>query len=177
MNNKIIKMACDKQEMQKSVLKKVLSGLAFPGGTSGKESACQRRRHGRRGLDPWVRKIPWRRTQLPTPVFLLESPMDRGDWQATVHRGTQLHTTEVIQHTSTHTRTVKLQGERKLYGKLEKKWTNSLGAPGCYEPMSFFFGIEFTQSHVKCQCLIQEIVLYCHSIEGLFLKKIVSFFS
>ena len=41
----------------------------------------------------------------------------------------------------------------------------------------FFFGIEFTQTHVKCQCLIQEIVLYYHSIEGLFLKKIVSFFS
>ena len=62
----------------------------------------------------------------------------------------------------------------------KKKWTNSLGAPGCYEPMSFFFfffGIEFTQTHVKCQCLIQEIVLYYHSIEGLFLKKIVSFFS
>ena len=25
---------------------------------SGKESACQRRRHRRRGLDPWVRMIP-----------------------------------------------------------------------------------------------------------------------
>ena len=37
--------------------------LAYtPGGTSGKESACQRRRHKRRGFDPWVRKIPWRRT-------------------------------------------------------------------------------------------------------------------
>ena len=31
----------------------------FPGGTSGKEPACQRRRHKRRGFDPWVRKIPW----------------------------------------------------------------------------------------------------------------------
>ena len=25
---------------------------------------------GRSGLDPWVRKIPWRRAQQPTPVFL-----------------------------------------------------------------------------------------------------------
>lgn len=41
----------------------------------------------------------------------------------------------------------------------------------------FFFGVEFTQTHVKCQCLIQERVLYCHSIEGLFLKKVVGFFS
>ena len=25
---------------------------------------------GRPGLDPWVRKIPWRREWLPTPIFL-----------------------------------------------------------------------------------------------------------
>ena len=24
---------------------------------------------GRPGFDPWVRKIPWRRERLPTPVF------------------------------------------------------------------------------------------------------------
>ena len=34
---------------------------------SGKESACQCRR---RGFDPWVRKIPWRRNWQSTPVFL-----------------------------------------------------------------------------------------------------------
>ena len=39
----------------------------FPGGTSGKESAPQCRRHG---FDPWVRKIPWSRKWQPTPVFL-----------------------------------------------------------------------------------------------------------
>ena len=38
-----------------------------PGGSDGKESACQCRR---RGLDPWVRKIPRRRKWQPTPVFL-----------------------------------------------------------------------------------------------------------
>ena len=37
---------------------------------SGKESACQCRRHWRLGFDPWVRKIPWRRKSQPTPVFL-----------------------------------------------------------------------------------------------------------
>ena len=26
--------------------------------------------HGRAGFNPWVGKIPWRREQLPTPVFL-----------------------------------------------------------------------------------------------------------
>ena len=38
---------------------------------SGKESICQCRRHRRHRLEPWVRKIPWRRKWQPTPVFLL----------------------------------------------------------------------------------------------------------
>ena len=53
----------------------------FPGGSDGKESACNAVNPG---FDPWVRKIPWRREWQPTPVFLLEHPMDRGAWWATV---------------------------------------------------------------------------------------------
>ena len=56
--------------------------LGLPLWVSGKESACQCRRHR---FDSWVRKIPWRRKQLPTQVFLTGNPMDRGTWQATVH--------------------------------------------------------------------------------------------
>ena len=41
-----------------------------PGGASGKEPACQCRRHKRSRFDPWVGKIPWRRKWQPTPVFL-----------------------------------------------------------------------------------------------------------
>ena len=37
--------------------------LGFPGSSAGKESACN-------AGDPWVRKIPWRRDRLPTPIFL-----------------------------------------------------------------------------------------------------------
>ena len=47
--------------------------LGFPGGASGKEPTCQRRRRKRRGFNPWVRKIPWRREcqhSLPTAAFL-----------------------------------------------------------------------------------------------------------
>ena len=33
-------------------------------------ATSQLRRHQRSGLDPWVRKIPWRRKWQPTPVFL-----------------------------------------------------------------------------------------------------------
>ena len=41
-----------------------------PGGTSGKEPTYWFRRHKRRGFDPEVGKIPWRRAWQPTPVFL-----------------------------------------------------------------------------------------------------------
>ena len=38
---------------------------------SGKESACQYRRHRNAGSIPGLGKIPWRRKWQPTPVFLL----------------------------------------------------------------------------------------------------------
>ena len=44
--------------------------LGFPGDASGKEPACQCRRHKRCEFNPWVGKIPWRRTRQPAPVFL-----------------------------------------------------------------------------------------------------------
>ena len=44
----------------------------YPFGASGKELTCQCRRHKRRGFDPWIVKIPWRRAWQPTPVSLLE---------------------------------------------------------------------------------------------------------
>ena len=50
------------------VLNRMLQGQkGLPRWLSGKESACQCRRYR---LDPWVRKIPWRREWIPTPVFL-----------------------------------------------------------------------------------------------------------
>ena len=49
-------------------------GRAFPGASVVKNRLPSRRT----GFDPWVRKIPWRRAWQPTPVFLLENPMDRG---------------------------------------------------------------------------------------------------
>ena len=43
---------------------------SFQGGASGKEPACQYRRPKKCGLNPWVRKIPWRKVWQPTPVLL-----------------------------------------------------------------------------------------------------------
>ena len=44
--------------------------LYFPSGASGKEPACQCRRHKRHRFHLWVGTIPWRRKWQPTPVFL-----------------------------------------------------------------------------------------------------------
>jgi len=40
----------------------------------------------RPGFDPWVRKVPWRRAWQPLQYPCLENFMERGAWQATVHR-------------------------------------------------------------------------------------------
>ena len=70
----------------------------FPGGTSGKGSACQCRRHKRWGFDPWVKddplekematlssivwKFPW--TEQPGGLFSMVPQRAVQDW-ATVH--------------------------------------------------------------------------------------------
>ena len=46
--------------------------MGLPRWHSGKESTCQCRRCKRRGFNPWVKKIPWRRKWQPSPVFLSE---------------------------------------------------------------------------------------------------------
>ena len=76
--------------------------MGFPGGTGGEETACQCRRHKRRGFDPWVGKIPWRGPWQPTPVFLLgESHRQRSlvGYSPQGHR--ERDTTEVIRHART----------------------------------------------------------------------------
>ena len=58
-------------------------------------------------LDPWVRKIPWRRTWQPTPIFLSgESHGKRGlvDYSPWGHK--KLDTTEATEHARMQTFTV-----------------------------------------------------------------------
>ena len=50
-----------------SILLCVYIYWGFPGGSDGKESACNA---GDSGSTPWVGKIPWKRKWQPTPVFL-----------------------------------------------------------------------------------------------------------
>ena len=42
--------------------------VGFPGSTDGKGPTCQCRTCKRRGFEPWVGTIPWRRKQQPTPA-------------------------------------------------------------------------------------------------------------
>ena len=47
----------------------------FPDGASGKEPACECRRHKRHRFDPWVEKIPWRRAwQIYSRIFAWKIP-------------------------------------------------------------------------------------------------------
>ena len=61
------------QKMKRATICLITGVLILIGASrwhSGKESACQRRRHKRHSFNPWLRKIPWRRKGQPTPVFL-----------------------------------------------------------------------------------------------------------
>ena len=66
--------------------------MGFPGGPSVKDCACQRRRHKKCVFDHWVGKIPRLGRSPggghsnPLQYSCLENTMDRGAWQATVHR-------------------------------------------------------------------------------------------
>ena len=53
--------------LNKWILEIVFFLRVFPVSLAGKESACN---VGDPGFNSWVRKIPWRRDRLPTPVFL-----------------------------------------------------------------------------------------------------------
>ena len=54
----------------------------FPGGSDGKESACN---SGYPGLTPKFGRSPGEGNDNPLQYSYLENPMDRGTWQATVH--------------------------------------------------------------------------------------------
>ena len=55
-----------------TILKEIIKTQGFPDGTSGKEPTCHTNEGDikRLGLDPWVRKIPWRGAWQPTTEFV-----------------------------------------------------------------------------------------------------------
>ena len=62
-----------------------LSHQGFPGGTSGKESVCQCRRHKNVDLIPGLGRPCGVGNSYPLQYSGLENSMGRGAWRATVH--------------------------------------------------------------------------------------------
>ena len=60
--------------------------MGFPGGLVGKEPACNAGDAGDVGLIPGLGRSPGGGHGNPLQCSCLENPMDRGAWQATVHR-------------------------------------------------------------------------------------------
>ena len=73
--------------------------MGFPGGSVGKESTCDTEVCG----FPGPGRSLGEGTGYPLQHSCLENPMDRGAWWATVHGVAKSHTTEVTEHTHTHT--------------------------------------------------------------------------
>ena len=57
--------------------------LHFPGGSDGKESACNM---GEEDSIPGSRISPGEESRYPLKYSCLENPMDRGAWKTTVHK-------------------------------------------------------------------------------------------
>ena len=65
----------------------------FPGGSDGKESACN---VGNLGSIPGSGRSPGEGHSNPLQYSCLENPMERGAWQATVHGVSELDATEAL---------------------------------------------------------------------------------
>ena len=70
--------------------------LRFPGGSNGKESACNA---GDTGSIPGLGRSSAEGNGYPLQYSCLENPMDRGAWQVAVHRVAEVDTTEQLKHT------------------------------------------------------------------------------
>ena len=63
-----------------------LNVIGFPGGPVGKEPACNAGDAEDMGSTPGLGRSPGGRHNNPLQFSCLENPMDRGAWQAIVHR-------------------------------------------------------------------------------------------
>ena len=110
----------------------------FPGGTGGKELACQCRR---RRFDPWVRKIPWRRAGQPIPVFLPgESPGQSSLPGYSPQGCTESDITEVTWHARTEVHDSAVQGWAAALQRLAFDPGESIGLGHAYLPLTFLPG-------------------------------------
>ena len=74
--------------------------IGFPGGSVVKNPAASA---GDMGLIPRLGRSPREGNSNPLLYSYLGNPMDREDWQATVHSITESETTEATEHARMHT--------------------------------------------------------------------------
>ena len=108
--------------------------MGFPGGSDGKESACNA---GDRGLIPRLGRSPGKGNGNPFGYSCLENPMDRGAWRAIVH-GLAKSWTQLSDYESESHAVV----------------SNSLQPHGLYSP----WNSPGKNTGVGCHCLLQEIL-------------------
>ena len=104
-----------------------IAGL--PWWLSGKENTCQRRKRGRHGFDPWVRKISWRGMVTHPGILAWIIPWTEGPGRLQSMGGRVGHswTTEHTHtHTHTHHHTAALWCERHNQAKQAIKGVHTL---------------------------------------------------
>ena len=113
--------------------------LAFPGGSSSKESACNA---GNLGLIPGSGRSPGGGHGNPLQYSCWENSMDRGAWGLTVHKVAK-RLSNSYTHTHTHTHTIRLYQPSEFMSKskahalplFQNAWSSSLGP---VEPIKVF---------------------------------------
>ena len=130
--------------MGRSVFGSLYLQVGLTGGATGKEPTCQCRRHKRCWFDPWVRKIPWRRAQKPTPVFLsgkFHGQRSLVDYSLQGHK--RLVTTKMTKHASRGQRTCALYKQLsfkliKFILEMFQMYTLCNGANGSNSPNTVY---------------------------------------
>ena len=77
----------------------------------------------RHGFNPWVGKIPWKRTWQATPYSCLGNPIERGAWQAIIHTAAQSWTQ--LKQLSTHAQTPREALMSIFKGQYQLPWRSS----------------------------------------------------
>ena len=141
-------MWSSKSLQELSSLTSSTTNLGVPRYFSDKESTCQFRSWGRHVFNPRVWKIPWRRVWQPTLVFFPgRIPMDRGTWQAIVHR---------VAESQTHLQWLSMSTQEHINNLIAASPCSSndsdTGLPLTprKQPSALFQGFKLAPLHIKC---------------------------